>query len=193
MEIPISNILLLCLIFLLIGGVVMILLQYLLFIKFSNLPDESDEQKQMNAKYTLPLVSAPGTYICLHIVHLYLMLQNIKQTARNLNTTRPEANNYELHPNNVHGSSTLVALNFVMQFLFHEFKNSNRVRKWFYRKLSIELDELITKTTTGKLLDKLTVSSFQAAELSNALLIVLYSAIRSRNWNWVISSRTSGR
>lgn len=68
MEIPISNILLLCLIFLLIGGVVMILLQYLIFIKFSNLPDESEEQKQMNAKYTLPLVSsvtaerrAPGT------------------------------------------------------------------------------------------------------------------------------------
>lgn len=57
MEIPISNVLLLCLIFLLIGGVIMILLQYLLFIKFSNLPDESEEQKQMNAKYTLPLVS----------------------------------------------------------------------------------------------------------------------------------------
>lgn len=143
----------------------MILLQYLLFIKFSNLPDESDEQKQMNAKYTLPLVSAP----CIHILYIFyyiyiyliwtpLSLQNIKQTARNLNTTRPEVNNYELHPNNVHGSSTLVALNFVMQFLFHEFKNSNRVRKWFYRKLSIELDELITKTTTGKLLDKLTVS-----------------------------------
>lgn len=170
MEIPISNILLLCLIFLLIGGVVMILLQYLLFIKFSNLPDESDEQKQMNAKYTLPLVSAPCIpYICTYIAwyicstYVYLMwkplsLQNIKQTARNLNTTRPEVNNYELHPNNVHSSSTLVALNFVMQFLFHEFKNSNRVRKWFYRKLSIELDELITKTTTGKLLDKLTVS-----------------------------------
>lgn len=48
-----------------------------------------------------------------------------------------------------------------MQFLFHEFKNSNRVRKWFYRKLSIELDELITKTTTGKLLDKLTVQCNQ--------------------------------
>ncbi|KAL7744384.1 hypothetical protein ACLKA6_001773 [Drosophila palustris] len=104
MEIPISNILLLCLIFLLIGGVVMILLQYLLFIKFSNLPDESEEQKQMNAKYTLPL------------------------------------------------------------FLFHEFKNSNGVRKWFYRKLSIELDELITKTTTGKLLDKLTIKELDLGD-----------------------------
>jgi len=63
MEIPISNILLLCLIFLLIGGVVMILLQYLIFIKFSNLPDESEEQKQMNAKYTLPLVSICNVYV----------------------------------------------------------------------------------------------------------------------------------
>lgn len=57
MEIPFSNVLLLCLIFLLIGGVIMILLQYLLFIKFSNLPDESEEQKKINARYTLPLVS----------------------------------------------------------------------------------------------------------------------------------------
>ncbi|KAM8718614.1 hypothetical protein ACLKA7_001342 [Drosophila subpalustris] len=144
MEIPISNILLLCLIFLLIGGVVMILLQYLLFIKFSNLPDESEEQKQINAKYTLPL--------------------NIKQTARNLNATQPEGSTCELHQNNVQSSSTLVSLNFVLQFLFHEFKNSNGVRKWFYRKLSIELDELITKTTTGKLLDKLTIKELDLGD-----------------------------
>ncbi|TDG42966.1 hypothetical protein AWZ03_010616 [Drosophila navojoa] len=144
MEIPISNVLLLCLIFLLIGGVIMILLQYLLFIKFSNLPDESEEQKQMNAKYTLPL--------------------NIKQTARDLNTTQTDGAGCEMHPNNDHGSSTLISLNFVMQFLFHEFKNSNRVRKWFYRKLSIELDELITKTTTGKLLDKLTIRELELGD-----------------------------
>lgn len=144
MEIPISNILLLCLIFLLIGGVVMILLQYLLFIKFSNLPDESEEQKQMNAKYTLPL--------------------NIKQTARNLNTTQTDGSTCEIHHNNVQSSSTLVSLNFVMQFLFHEFKNSNGVRKWFYRKLSIELDELVTKTTTGKLLDKLTIKELELGD-----------------------------
>ncbi|XP_034490315.1 PDZ domain-containing protein 8 [Drosophila innubila] len=144
MEIPISNILLLCLIFLLIGGVVMILLQYLLFIKFSNLPDESEEQKQMNAKYTLPL--------------------NIKQTARNLNTRQTDGSTCEIFQSNVQSSSTLVSLNFVMQFLFHEFKNSNGVRKWFYRKLSIELDELITKTTTGKLLDKLTIKELDLGD-----------------------------
>ncbi|XP_037914498.1 PDZ domain-containing protein 8 isoform X2 [Hermetia illucens] len=53
--------------------------------------------------------------------------------------------------------SPIVAINLVMQFLFHELKNSNKVRKWFYRKLSLELDELISKTTTGKLFDKLTI------------------------------------
>ncbi|XP_016985251.1 PDZ domain-containing protein 8 [Drosophila rhopaloa] len=148
MEIPISNILLLCLIFLLIGGVVMILLQYLIFIKFSNLPDESEEQKQMNAKYTLPL--------------------NIKQTARNLkrlsNSGLGAGNGCENHQESLRRASALVSLNFVMQFLFHEFKNSNRVRKWFYRKLSIELDELITKTTTGKLLDKLTIKELELGD-----------------------------
>ncbi|XP_034670762.1 PDZ domain-containing protein 8 [Drosophila subobscura] len=144
MEIPISNILLLCLIFLLIGGVIMILLQYLIFIKFSNLPDESEEQKRMNAKYTLPV--------------------NIKQTARNLKAPPNPINSCENHQESLQGASALISLNFVMQFLFHEFKNSNRVRKWFYRKLSIELDELITKTTTGKLLDKLTIKELELGD-----------------------------
>ncbi|XP_032308840.1 PDZ domain-containing protein 8 [Drosophila ananassae] len=148
MEIPISNILLLCLTFLLIGGVLMILLQYLLFIKFSNLPDESEEQKQMNAKYTLPL--------------------NIKQTARKLkglpNIGPGPGNGCENRQDTLQGASALISLNFVMQFLFHEFRNSNRVRKWFYRKLSIELDELITKTTTGKLLDKLTIKELELGD-----------------------------
>ncbi|XP_026847112.1 PDZ domain-containing protein 8 [Drosophila persimilis] len=144
MEIPISNILLLCLIFLLIGGVIMILLQYLIFIKFSNLPDESEEQKRMNAKYTLPV--------------------NIKQTARNLKAPPNPVNSCENHQESLQGASALISLNFVMQFLFHEFKNSNRVRKWFYRKLSIELDELITKTTTGKLLDKLTIKELELGD-----------------------------
>lgn len=52
----------------------------------------------------------------------------------------------------------VIAFNLVFQFLFHELRNSSRVRKWFYRKLTVELDELITKTTTGKFFDKLTVT-----------------------------------
>lgn len=54
--------------------------------------------------------------------------------------------------------STIMAINLILQFLYFELRQSNRVRKWFHRKLSLELDELISKTTTGKLFDKLTVS-----------------------------------
>lgn len=50
-----------------------------------------------------------------------------------------------------------IAFNLIFQFLFFELRNANRVRKWFHRKLSLELDELITKTTTGKLFEKLSI------------------------------------
>lgn len=52
----------------------------------------------------------------------------------------------------------IASVNLILQFLFFELRYSNKVRKWFDRKLSLELDELISKTTTGKLFDKLSVS-----------------------------------
>lgn len=55
------------------------------------------------------------------------------------------------------GKSPTIAINLVLQFLFYELRYRTDVRKWFYRKLSLELDELLTKTTTGKLFDKLSV------------------------------------
>lgn len=54
-------------------------------------------------------------------------------------------------------NNSTVAVNLVLQFLFFELRHSNRVRKWFHRKLSQELDELITKTTIGKLFDRLSI------------------------------------
>lgn len=95
----------------------------------------------------------------------YVYFQSIQSTARTLKVNPSTSSSSSGGGNSSTTASTevetapLVSLNFVMQFLFHELKNSNRVRKWFYRKLSLELDELIAKTTTGKLLDKLTVSS----------------------------------
>lgn len=56
-------------------------------------------------------------------------------------------------------SSSTKSVNFVLQFLFFELRSSNQVRKWFMRKLSMELDELLTKTTIGKFFSKLSVSS----------------------------------
>jgi len=54
---------------------------------------------------------------------------------------------------------TCWALNLVLQFLFQELRHTEKVRKWFYRKLSLEFEELLTRTTTGKLFDSIVVST----------------------------------
>lgn len=53
----IANILLFCLMSLIIGAVLMLLVQYYAFVRYFNLPEETDEQKSMNEKYALPDVS----------------------------------------------------------------------------------------------------------------------------------------
>lgn len=53
------------------------------------------------------------------------------------------------------------SVNLVLQFLFFELRSSNQVRKWFVRKLSMELDELLTKTTIGKFFSKLSVCTIK--------------------------------
>jgi hypothetical protein len=55
---------------------------------------------------------------------------------------------------------TCVALNLLFHFLFHELGTSEEVRSWFLKKLSLEFDELLTRSTTGKLIDKITVRNF---------------------------------
>lgn len=59
-------------------------------------------------------------------------------------------------------TSQIKSVNLVLQFLFFELRYSNQVRKWFIRKLSLELDELLTKTTIGKFFSKLSVNFLQA-------------------------------
>jgi PDZ domain-containing protein 8 len=56
-------------------------------------------------------------------------------------------------------ASSTKSVNLILQFLFFELRSSNRVRKWFMRKLSMELDELLTKTTIGKFFSKLSVGT----------------------------------
>lgn len=46
-----------------------------------------------------------------------------------------------------------VALNSILQFLFQECRNTERVRRWFRTRLTLELEELLTRTTTGKLFE----------------------------------------
>uniref|UniRef100_A0A1B6DL70 Phorbol-ester/DAG-type domain-containing protein n=1 Tax=Clastoptera arizonana TaxID=38151 RepID=A0A1B6DL70_9HEMI len=53
------------------------------------------------------------------------------------------------------------ALNYVLQFLFQECRNTNKVRQWFRSRLSIELEELLTRTTTGKLFEAIVLRDLQ--------------------------------
>lgn len=46
----------------------------------------------------------------------------------------------------------------MMQFLFHELRHSDSIKRWLYKKLSLEFDELLSKTTTGKFFEAVTVS-----------------------------------
>lgn len=50
-----------------------------------------------------------------------------------------------------------LAINLTLQFLFNELRNAERVRLWLYRKLDNEFKELLTQSTTGKLLDSVKV------------------------------------
>lgn len=54
-----------------------------------------------------------------------------------------------------------LAINLTLQFLFNELRNAERVRLWLYRKLNNEFKELLTQSTTGKLLDSVKVTAIR--------------------------------
>ncbi|XP_055539904.1 PDZ domain-containing protein 8 isoform X2 [Wyeomyia smithii] len=122
-----ANLFLFCLMSCVIGAVLMLLIQYYAFVRYFHLPELSDEQEQYRKSAFSEPYVLPDT-----------LLASIKA---------PDAES----------KSTIMAINLILQFLYFELRHSNRVRKWFHRKLSLELDELISKTTTGKLFDKLSI------------------------------------
>ncbi|XP_049279719.1 PDZ domain-containing protein 8 [Anopheles funestus] len=121
------NLLLFCLMSCVIGAVVMLLIQYYAFVRYFRLPELDLEQENQRKSAFSERYVLPDT-----------LLENIKAPDQE-------------------SKSTIMAINLILQFLYFELRQSNRVRKWFHRKLSLELDELISKTTTGKLFDKLTI------------------------------------
>lgn len=50
----------------------------------------------------------------------------------------------------------------MLQFLFHELRHSDSVKRWLFKKLTLEFDELLTKTTIGKFFDSVTVIYFDS-------------------------------
>ncbi|KAF7286725.1 PDZ domain containing 8 [Rhynchophorus ferrugineus] len=50
-----------------------------------------------------------------------------------------------------------LAISLVLQFLFHELRHSETITRWLYKKLSMEFDELLTKTAMGKFFDSISI------------------------------------
>ncbi|XP_060074171.1 PDZ domain-containing protein 8-like [Ylistrum balloti] len=52
-----------------------------------------------------------------------------------------------------------IYLNLLFQFLFKELKDSKRIRQWAVKKMNVEFEEML-QTTTGKLIDQISVRDF---------------------------------
>ncbi|KAK2579629.1 hypothetical protein KPH14_011558 [Odynerus spinipes] len=73
------------------------------------------------------------------------LLDKIQEEKTNLSSNINRQSIYQGNEN--------LAINLTLQFLFNELRNAERVRLWLYRKLNNEFKELLTQSTTGKLLD----------------------------------------
>ncbi|XP_032684766.1 PDZ domain-containing protein 8 isoform X2 [Odontomachus brunneus] len=75
-----------------------------------------------------------------------------KELVEQMQEERTNCNNSMTRQALSQGNENL-AINLTLQFLFNELRNAERVRLWLYRKLNNEFKELLTQSTTGKLLD----------------------------------------
>ncbi|XP_030755746.1 PDZ domain-containing protein 8 [Sitophilus oryzae] len=50
-----------------------------------------------------------------------------------------------------------LAISLILQFLFHELRHSETITRWLYKKLTMEFDELLTKTAMGKFFDSISI------------------------------------
>lgn len=79
-----------------------------------------------------------------------------KELTEQMQEERANCNNSMSRQAMSQGNENL-AINLTLQFLFNELRNAERVRLWLYRKLNNEFKELLTQSTTGKLLDSVKV------------------------------------
>lgn len=79
-----------------------------------------------------------------------------KELVEQLQEERTNCNNSISRQAMSQGNENL-AINLTLQFLFNELRNAERVRLWLYRKLNNEFKELLTQSTTAKLLDSVKV------------------------------------
>lgn len=77
--------------------------------------------------------------------------------------------------NNEDSKHCSIPISLMLQFLFHELRHSDSIKRWLYKKLSLEFDELLTKTTTGKFFEavnvRLVTSTFHDLNLHLELIL----------------------
>lgn len=63
----------------------------------------------------------------------------------------------DIHSADASTKNPVMAFNLIFQFLFFDLRYSTKVRDWFYRKITKEMDELIVKTSISKFFAKFSV------------------------------------
>lgn len=142
---------LLCLMSCIIGAVLMVLLQYVAFVKFFKAPPvETSHEPTINQEFALPEVCLIDFIFRTAIRSCWTHCNTIFSFSHR-HTQNIMCNVKSLDPAT---KNSIIAFNLIFQFLFYETRFSAGVRNWIYRKLTFELEELIAKTTISKFFDK---------------------------------------
>ncbi|XP_066255408.1 PDZ domain-containing protein 8 [Euwallacea similis] len=100
-------------------------------------------------------------YIQYYVFYIYLKKSPIVTSAshkKSFDYTLPQAIKQKLDSGVINDKSKGgLTVSLIMQFLFHEFRHSETIKRWLYKKLTMEFDELLTKTTMGKCFDSITI------------------------------------
>ncbi|CAH1980630.1 unnamed protein product [Acanthoscelides obtectus] len=99
-----------------------------------------------------------------YILYVYLKKEPVAKPSQRPNSIEyklPEDIKKQLDTSTLteKGKNSSLPISLVLQFLFHELRHSEYIKRWLYKKLSLEFDELLTKTTIGKFFDSINVST----------------------------------
>ncbi|KAJ8298224.1 hypothetical protein KUTeg_024755 [Tegillarca granosa] len=79
-------------------------------------------------------------------------------------------------PEQIGKKESCISFNLICQFLFKELKDTRFLRQWAVRKMNVELSELLTNTTTGKVIDQISVREFS---LGNTFPVIKSVAVHN--------------
>lgn len=119
---------------------------YILYVYLKKGPIAKPIPQKNSVDYSLPEVSYVIKILNTNIIFSSILL---------LKAVKKQIESDDL---NDKGKGSSLPISLVLQFLFHELRHSESIKRWLYKKLSLEFDELLTKTTIGKFFDTITVS-----------------------------------